>query len=65
MATARNPLQVLKEAKQIAKDNGCFIQEKAGKYHVYRATQPKPTYLGNRGDVAALRSLVCRVTGFK
>lgn len=65
MASARNPLQVLKEAKQIATDHGCFVTEKAGRYHVFRKTQARVVWLGSRGDVNALRSLVCRVTNFR
>lgn len=64
MATARNPLQVLKEAKRIAADHGCIVSEKGGKYLVYRKTPMRPVYLGSRGTPEALRAFVCRVTNF-
>lgn len=64
MATQRNPLQLVKEARQIAKDHGCMVIEKAGKYLVYRKTFDRAVYLGSRGEPAALRAFVCRVTNF-
>lgn len=64
MATTRNPIQVLKEAKQIAIDHGCFVTEKSGKYHVYRNTSSRPVFLGSRGTPETLRSFVCKVTNF-
>lgn len=64
MATQRNPLQVLKEAKQIAKDHGCFVVEKPGRYLVYRCTPTRNVYVGFRSDIGALRSFVCTVTNF-
>lgn len=64
MATARNPLQVLKEAKQIAADHGCIVSEKNGKYLVYRKTPMRQVYLGMRGTPEALRAFVCSVTNF-
>lgn len=65
MATQRNPLQVLKEAKQIARDHGCSVSERGGKYHVYRLVAGRPVWCGSRGSVTALRALVCSVTGFR
>lgn len=69
MATERNPLQVLKEAKQIALDHGCFVYEKRDpkgtRYLVYRKLQTRNVYLGQRFTVTKLRSFVCKVTGFK
>lgn len=65
MATARDPRQVLKEAKQIATDHGCLVFEKGGKYLVYRKTDARPVYLGSRGTPSALRAFVCRVTNFR
>lgn len=64
MATQRNPLQLVKEAKQIAKDHGGMVIEKGGKFLVYRKTFNHPAYLGSRGTPAALRAFVCRVTNF-
>ena len=56
----RNPLQVLKEAKQIAFDHAMFVVEKSGKYLLYRKGQIKNIYLGSRGSVDGLRALVSR-----
>lgn len=64
MATARNPLQVLKEAKQIARDHGCFVVEKPGRFLLYRKTPTRNVYVGFRSDVNALRAYVCAVTKF-
>lgn len=64
MAAARNPIQVIKEAKQIANDHGCFVAEKGGRFHVYRKTPSRAVWLGSRGTPDALRSFVCRVTNF-
>lgn len=65
MATARNPIQLIKEAKQIAKDHGCFVAEKAGEFFVYRKTHSCNVFVGKRRDPAQLRALVCRLTGFR
>lgn len=64
MASARNPIQVIKEAKQIARDHGCFVVEKPGRFLVYRRTPTRNVYLGFRSDPAALRAYVCQVTNF-
>lgn len=64
MATQRNPIQVLKEAKQIARDHGCFVVEKTGKYLVYRRTPTCNVYVGARGTPDSLRTFVCKVTNF-
>ena len=64
MASQRNPIQVLKEAKQIARDHGCFVVEKAGRYLVYRRTPVCNVYLGSRGTPETLRPFVCRLTNF-
>lgn len=61
--TRHTPLQKLKEAKQIARDHGCFVVEKADKYLVYRQGA-RPIYLGTRGTPSALRTFVCKVTNF-
>jgi len=64
MPTPRNPIQVLKEAKQIARDHGCFVVEKAGRFLVYRKTPVRNVYLGSRGTPETLRPFVCAVTNF-
>lgn len=69
MATARNPIQVLREAKQIAIDHGCFVAEKktpkGTQYQVFRKTPVKNVYVGMRGSPDSLRTFVCKVTGFR
>lgn len=64
MATTRNPIRVIKEAKQIAKDHGCVVSERGGKFIVYRLTPDRPVYLGSRSTPTALRAYVCKVTNF-
>jgi len=65
MPTQRNPIQVIKEAKQIAKDHGGFVVEKGGRFLVYRRTHTCNVYLGSRGKPDALRSFVCNCFNFK
>ena len=68
MATARNPIHVLKEAKQIARDHGCFVVEKADpkgtRYLVYRRLYDRNECIGTRFSVTAFHKLVCKVTNF-
>lgn len=68
MPSTRDPRQVLKEARQIAQDHGCFISEKSDKagtttYLLYRKTTP-PTYVGRRTSVTGLHSMVCKACNF-
>lgn len=65
MPRIRSPLQLLKEAKQIAADHGCYIAERSGRYHVYRETPTGPAWQGQRTRPQALRDLVCKVTNFR
>lgn len=69
MAVQRNPLQVLKEAKQIARGHGCFVVEKADpkgtRYLVYRKLFERNECVGSRHTVGSLHKLVCKVTNFK
>ena len=62
--TRHSPLQQLKEAKQIARDFGCTVSERGGKFHVYRIVAGRPVFLGSRGTPETLRSFVCKVTNF-
>lgn len=61
MPSTRDPRQVLKEARQIAHDHGCFVSEKhsgcSTYYLLYRRTSP-PTLIGQRSTASALRTLV-------
>ena len=62
MASTRNPIAVIKEAKKIARDHGCVVSERAGKFLVYRKTAMRPVFLGYRTTPEALRAFVCKVT---
>lgn len=68
MPAPRNPIQVLKEAKQIARDHGCFVVEKADpkgtRYLVYRRLYDRNECVGSRFSVTSLHKLVCKVTNF-
>lgn len=65
MARRHNPVQQWKEATQFCKDYNMFIVEKSGKYHLYRRVEgsDKPTYLGNRGSVAGIRTMAEKCAG--
>lgn len=65
MPSVRNPLQVLKEARQIASDYDLTIIEKAGRFHVYCNTQTGLDWQGQRGQPQALRALVCKAANFR
>lgn len=65
MPTPRNPIQVIKEAKQIASDHGCFVAERGGRFHLYRQTGARPAWCGSAALPASLLSLVKRVTNFR
>ena len=68
----RNPRQLVIEAKQIARDYGCFVAEvnvrspePATDYVVYRRLPDgKAAWLGKRSSPAGLHKLVRDVTGF-
>ena len=59
-----SPAQQLREAKQIARDYGCHVSERGGRYHVYRIVAGRPVYLGSRATPETLRAFVCKVTNF-
>ncbi|EGK73338.1 hypothetical protein METUNv1_00516 [Methyloversatilis universalis FAM5] len=67
MPSTRDPRQVLKEARQIAHDHGCFVSEKkegnGTTYLLYRKTEP-PTYVGKRSSIQGLHSMVCKACNF-
>lgn len=67
MPTPRNPIQVIKEAKQIAADHGCFVAERGGRFHLYRRTgaHTPPAWCGSAALPASLLLLVKRVTNFR
>lgn len=64
---SRNPIQLLKEAKQIAQDHGMFVVERKGKdteYLLFRALTPRNAFLGKRSSVSGIRSLVAKCADF-
>lgn len=70
MCRRHSPLQQLIEAKQIARDHGYFVVERAAKngvrYLLYRQNRfGANTYIGQRASCEAIRALVCRVTNFQ
>lgn len=54
----QTPIRAIKEAKQMARDNGMFVVEKSGRFILYRQATPSNVYLGFRSDVAAFRRFV-------
>lgn len=65
MARQHTPQQQFREAKQIAKDHGLFVVEKAGKFSLYRCNPQKHIYIGTRSTAETLRSLVCKAANFR
>lgn len=57
MAT-QNPIQVLDDARRIAREHGMFIVGKPGRYIVYRKCSPNNIRLGHRSNAADLRAFV-------
>lgn len=69
MAAARNPLQLIREAKQIAKDYGLRIAEcKDGDSTVYviyrRLPDDRDARIGKRSSPDGLRRYVARLANF-
>lgn len=70
MASARDPRQVLKEAKQIAQDHSMFVAEcKDGKgeteYVLYRKCPHGNERIGKRSSVDGIRHFVCKCANFR
>lgn len=55
---ARTPAQTIREARNLASNNGCFVSDKDGKWLVYRKTPVRLVYLGQRSTPAGLYSFV-------
>lgn len=68
MTRPRTPLQLVKEAKQIARDHQLFVVEKPDAkgiaYLLYREQQPTNTFIGRRRSPEGIRALVCKVANF-
>lgn len=68
MTRRHTPLQQVKEAKQIARDHGCFVVEKADPkgpvFLLYRQMPGHNVFIGRRTTPAGIRTLVCKATGF-
>lgn len=60
-----SPLQQIKEAKQIAKDHGLVLIEKAGTYVLYRKTPDGNVRLGARATPSGIRSYTARCANFR
>ena len=62
--TRHSPLQQIKEAKQIARDHGMYVVEKAGSFILYRKTDTGSVRIGARSTPGGLRQFVCRCANF-
>lgn len=63
MARQHNPLQQWKEAQQIARDYNMYIVEKGEQYLLYRKLSGRPVFLGKRGSIPGIRTLVEKCAG--
>lgn len=65
----RDGRQVLREAKQIAQDNGYFVvtrYDKGGEFYLlYRRCEPNNVFVGKRKGITAIYKLVTSATNFK
>lgn len=64
MTRRHGPIQQLKEAKQLARDHGCFVLERGDTYLLYRVQPGGNVLIGRRKSCAGIRRLVCRATDF-
>lgn len=68
MTRPRTPLQLVKEAKQIARDHHLFVVEKPDAkgidYLLYRQQTPGNVFIGRRRSPEGIRALVCKVANF-
>ena len=62
--TRHSLLAKFKQAKQIARDHGLLVVEKAGRYLVYRRLAMRNEFIAERGSPEALYTLVCKITNF-
>ena len=65
MTVTHSPAEMVRQAKQIATDHGCFVSERDGRYRVFRKTGTNPAWCGSAVKPAALLSLVKRITNFR
>lgn len=61
MSARHSPVQQVRQAKQLAEDNGIYIVEKDGMYQVYRKSPTGSIYLGRRCSPAGLFYMVNRL----
>jgi hypothetical protein len=55
----------LGDAEQIARAHNMFVVLKGEHYLLYRRTRTRPVFLGSRGDVPGIRSLISRCAASK
>ena len=65
MAVERNPLQVVREARQIAADYGLLVIEKGSVFYVFRKTLTVNVPVAHTRTAKGLDRAVRRITGFK
>lgn len=61
MCTRHSPVQQVRQAKQLAEDNGMFVLEKTGMYQVFRKSPTGAVYLGRRASPSGLFYMVNRL----
>jgi len=61
MSALHSPVQQVRQAKQLAEDNGMYIVEKSGMYQVFRKSPTGAVYLGRRSAPSGLFYMVNRL----
>lgn len=63
MSPQQQPMQVYREACQLARDHGCFVIHRSDSYVLYRRQPDRNVFIGRRTTAAGLRRLVCNAIG--
>lgn len=61
MTARHTPAKQVRQAKQLAEDNGMYILEKSGMYQVFRKSPTGSVYLGRRSAPSGLFYMVNRL----
>ena len=61
MSARHSSVQQVRQAKQLAEDNGMYIVEKFGMYQVFRKSPTGAVYLGRRSAPSGLFHMVNRL----
>lgn len=65
MTVQRNPLQIVREARQIAADYGLLVVEKGPVFHVFRKMPTCNVHICHTSSASGLDRAVRRITGFR